>query len=202
MIYLMRHTESTLDVENRLQCKHLQGELTTSGEEQAQNAATWLADKAITKIYHSPFHHAEQSAQIIAHKLTLSAMALDGLRGIDCGELEGRDDNYSWGRWQQIYERWRQAERDAAFPGGESFGEAFGRFSGVLMQVAAEVASGEQVLLVTHGELILSIVPYLCVNAAALQRVDPVNHGGFVVLAPFDPGRYICEAWNIVEHLV
>lgn len=133
--------------------------------------------------------------------MTLPFEAAEGLRELDCGELEGRDDNYSWGLWQQVFDRWRQAEWDAAFAGGESFRAAYERFSLVLYQLSQQ-RQRENTLLVTHGGMMLCVIPYLCVNAAALQRVAHVENAGFVVLDPYDHGRYICESWNLVEHLV
>ncbi|HRF99397.1 MAG TPA: hypothetical protein PLZ51_29490 [Aggregatilineales bacterium] len=56
-------------------------------------------------------------------------------------------------------------------------------------------------VLVTHGGITRAVLPYLCVNAAALQRVEMMAHGGMVVLSPYDMGRFVCESWNITEHL-
>jgi len=41
------------------------------------------------------------------------------------------------------------------------------------------------------------------VNAAALQQGGGfyLDNTGFVVLESYDTSRYICRAWNLVEHL-
>ncbi|MFW5709022.1 MAG: histidine phosphatase family protein, partial [Chloroflexota bacterium] len=68
-------------------------------------------------------------------------------------------------------------------------------------QALVQERSDQGVLLVTHGGLIRAIVPYLCVNAAALQRVATPGNAGLIILEPYDRSRFICRAWNIIEHL-
>ncbi|MCB9453590.1 MAG: histidine phosphatase family protein [Anaerolineaceae bacterium] len=195
LIYLMRHGQSVVNVERRLTCRKFEGDLTELGREQAARAAVWLADKGITRIGHSPFHRAVQTAQIVARKLNQTLEMEDGLREMDCGGFEGRTDDAAWEEFIAIYRRWKSAEWDAAFPDGETFRHAYERFSRCLH------AAGDNTLLVTHGGITLTVVPYLCVNAAALQRTDYLDNTGLVVLERYDAERYICRSWNLVEHL-
>ncbi|PJF26723.1 MAG: hypothetical protein CUN52_15450, partial [Phototrophicales bacterium] len=46
-IYLIRHGQSVVNVEHRLTCRDLSGELTTLGYNQAYRAGVWLRDKGI-----------------------------------------------------------------------------------------------------------------------------------------------------------
>lgn len=197
MIYVIRHGESVVNVERRLKCKLLDGDLTEKGRQQAQQVAVWLQDKEISHIYHSAFHRAAQTAQIIGKALNVTPQEDAHLGEMDCGELEGHTDNYSWGVWQQVWERWLALDWHAAFPGGESFREAYERISLALTQAAEHPNS----VLITHGGIIRSIIPLLCVNHAALQRAELLANGGIVVLETYNHTRYICNAWNIVEHL-
>jgi broad specificity phosphatase PhoE len=197
LIYLMRHGQSIVNVEQRLTCRKPDGDLTALGREQAERAGEWLLDKGITRIIHSPFHRAEQTARIVADKLDLAMTVADGLREMDCGNLEGRADQDGWDEWQTVYERWQQADWKATFPGGESYRQAYDRFTDVLNRVNAN----ETTLLVAHGGISITVVPYLCVNAAALQGERVLDNTGFVILEPYGDGRYICRAWNQTEHL-
>ncbi|MEZ4666737.1 MAG: histidine phosphatase family protein [Anaerolineae bacterium] len=197
LIYLMRHGQSTVNVEHRLTCRKLEGDLTALGREQAQKAGEWLADAGINRILHSPFHRAEQTAQIVADRLSLPMTLADGLREMDCGGLEWRTDEDGWDEWLTIYERWQQADWKATFPGGESYRQAYDRFT----QVLRSVDTAETTLLVTHGGITITVVPYLCVNASALQRERVLDNTGFVILEPYDDHRFICRAWNQTEHL-
>ncbi|NWG17049.1 MAG: histidine phosphatase family protein [Chloroflexi bacterium] len=197
LIYVMRHGESVVNVERRLTCRKLEGDLSPAGREQAAKAAVWLADKNIRRISHSPFHRAQETAYIIGARLKLMPAAADDLREMDCGHLEDRADQAAWDIWTQVYHRWEAAEWEAAFPGGETFLQAFERLSRAL----AAVKPDETVLLVSHGGITRVVIPLLCVNAAALQRRDYLANTGMIVLEPYGDGRFICRAWNLAEHL-
>jgi broad specificity phosphatase PhoE len=197
MIYILRHGQSSVNVERRLTCHQYEGDLTTLGREQAAKAGQWLADKEINKILHSPFHRAEQTATLIGEMLDITPMIDADLCEMDCGDLQGRADDEAWEFFHSIYCRWKQREWEAQYPGGETYRQAFDRY----VRCLSGIAPDENALLVTHGGITCTIVPYLCVNAAALQRADELDNCGFVVLEPYDTGRYICRSWNLVEHL-
>lgn len=53
MIYVMRHAESTVNLERRLTCKQLEGDLTPLGVEQAHKAATFQPFITVPSTGHS-----------------------------------------------------------------------------------------------------------------------------------------------------
>ncbi len=197
MIYLMRHGESTVNVEHRLTCRKYDGDLTANGRQQAEQAARWFADKGLTRIVTSPFIRAQQTAQIVGAAVGLTPTLDAGLSEMDCGDLDWRTDEAGWALWTSMYQRWLQFEPEARFPGGESYAEAVARFQ----QSLARVSVDETVLLVTHGGVTVTVIPPLCVNAAALQMVEHLVNTGIIVLEHYDPDRYSCSAWNLAEHL-
>lgn len=197
MIYVMRHGESVVNVERRLTCRKRDGDLTTSGRDQARKAAEWFRDKGLTQMRHSPFHRAQQTAEIIGVELSLTPIADEDLCEMDCGNLEWRTDAEAWGIHSSVYQRWQKFEADARFPEGESYAEAALRFSRALSRVAAE----ENVLLVTHGGISVTILPPLCVNAATMGWIEHLVNTGIIVLERYDAERYSCSAWNLNEHL-
>ena len=197
LIYIMRHAQSVINVEHRLTGHTFDGDLTPLGGAQAARVSNWLLDKDINKIAHSPFHRAAQTAKIIGDRLGLSVTPNADLGEINCGDLDWRTDETSWAAWRAIYERWQQRDWKATFPGGESYQQGFDRFNRCLMSVKAD----ETTLLVTHGGITVTVVPYLCVNAAALQGNRTLDHTGMIVLEPYGDGRYICRAWNQTDHL-
>jgi broad specificity phosphatase PhoE len=195
MIYLMRHGESTINLSLRMYCRSLEGDLTEKGREQVRKAGHWLVDKQIKAIYHSPFHRAEQSAVLIGEILEVAPQMDDDLREIDCGDLEGREDMDASDAWLAMVTRWRAGAWEAGFPGGETFRMAHDRLKRALLR-----ANEENTLLVTHGGICVNVIPYLCVNAAALQRIDRLDQAAFVILERYDLGRFSCESWNLIEH--
>ncbi len=195
-IYLMRHGESVVNIERRLTCRTYDGDLTERGREQARRAGEWLRDKGIRQILHSPFHRARQTADIVGEIVGLTPVADADLCEMDCGELDGKTSDEAWEVWGGVYRRWLMHDLDAAFPGGESYRQARER----LTRALAKAVLNEAALLVTHGGIITTVVPTLCVNAAALQDVQSVENTGCVVLETYDADRYSCVAWNLIDH--
>lgn len=197
MLYVMRHAESVVNVQRRLSCRQYDGDLSPLGCEQASKAACCFMDKALDRIVYSPFHRAHQTAEIVGAAVGVVPVMDERLCEMDCGSLEGRTDEEAWAIWMSVYERWLTADWDAAFPGGETYRSAYTRYKACLDSVRA----AGNVLLVTHGGITNTVLPYLCVNAAALQ-VRHLDNTGIITLEP-EPltGQYICWAWNLVEHL-
>ncbi|MCC6896414.1 MAG: histidine phosphatase family protein [Anaerolineae bacterium] len=197
LIYVMRHAQSVHNADKRISCRRPDGDLTELGREQALRAASALQDKNIGRILHSPFHRAEQTARIIGERLALPFTEDVDLGEINCGDLEWRSDDEGWADWFKMYERWMQGDWNARYPGGESYREGYDRFNRCLLSIDSE----ETVLIVTHGGICTTVIPYLCVNAAALQGQRILDHTGMIVLEPYGDGRFICRAWNQVDHL-
>jgi broad specificity phosphatase PhoE len=197
LIYVMRHAQSTVNLVRQLS-NELSGGLTQLGYEQANHAGKWLQDKQISAIFASPFERAQATAQIISDHLNIMFETEDGLREFDCGDLNGRSDEEAGLLFRSVFQGWIAGNPTAQFPGGEARQTGETRFAQVLQR--AQTIQGN-VLLVTHGGITRSILPYLCVNAAALQRIHTLQNTGFAVLEPYDTTRYICKAWGLAEHL-
>jgi phosphohistidine phosphatase SixA len=68
-----------------------------------------------------------------------------------------------------------------------------------LANLLAEVE--DPMLIISPGDSMVELLPRLCVNAAALQRVQLPHPAGFIVLERYDLSRYICHSWDLREHL-
>lgn len=191
MIYLMRHGESLIDLQ------HNTSGLTARGVEQARRAGQWLHDKRIVRIVCGASRQAEQTARIMGDVLALQPQVDKRLSEIYMSKLPAQESEITQSRRDALCQRWRAGDLNAGFPDGENFHQVYARVSAILSTLPVQQAA----LLVTHNSLLQYIVPYLCVNAAALQRVNRVTHTGFVVLEPYDAGRYICCSWGLTEHL-
>lgn len=56
-------------------------------------------------------------------------------------------------------------------------------------------------LVISRPDCLLDVLPRLCVNAAALQRVSTPHPTGLIVLERYSLQRYTCHAWDLREHL-
>lgn len=195
-IYLIRHGQSIVNVDRRISCKRRDGDLTTLGYNQAHRAGLWFKDRQIGRVIVSPFERALQTGRIIADVLDVPISREDGLAEVDCGDIDWRTDDDAWNQWENVYQRWLQGEATATYPGGESFQNAYARFAQAL-----SAAPDDNCVMVSHAGIIRSVTPYLCVNAAALQRVEMPSHTGMIVLTRYDHGRYVCHAWDDRSHL-
>jgi broad specificity phosphatase PhoE len=196
MIYVMRHGESTVNVARIVKCRELDGDLTDKGRQQARLVGHWLSDKGIQRIHASPFHRAQQSAEIVSEILGLPVETDDDLREIDCGTLEGRADPEAWDLWQAASSRWGQGEWDSPFADGETMRHAHDR-----LQRALKRACDQDTLLVTHGGISVRILPHLVSNPHQWPMVEHLENTGLIILEPDADGRYTCGGWNVVEHL-
>ncbi len=196
MIYVMRHGESVVNGENHVICRRRDGDLTATGREQSEKAARWLMNKGVTQIRHSPYDRAYQTAAIIGAVLDVVPVVDEGLSEMNCGNLEGRSDDTAWEIWAEVYRRWCLYEVDARFPGGESYGEAAQRVRQVLERCAQTTT-----LLITHGGIMRSVIPPLCIQSPALLRLERLVHTSLIVLEPCDADKYNCSAWNLIDHL-
>lgn len=78
-IYLVRHGQTTGDVENKYGGKY-DDELTKEGESQAQELAKKLSEKNINYIFSSPLKRAIQTSEIISKELKIEFDIIDNFR--------------------------------------------------------------------------------------------------------------------------
>lgn len=202
-IYFVRHGESQANVERVFSNGRVDLPLTALGWRQAAQAARWLERRGVAHVYSSPLLRARQTAQLIARRTGIMVTVLADLDEIRVGDLDGRRDAASWTLHDQIVARWRTGDRAAAFPGGESYGQAYDRFAAAVHEVAR--AHPEQVVAaVTHGAILGTVVPRLC---PALG--DEITRGAVrwalrnaaITTLEVSPDGFACPTWGYVGHL-
>lgn len=196
-IFVMRHAQTLTENLPLLPCRNYNEDLSTVGYNQAHDAGLWLQDRSIQTIISSQSEQTTRSSEIISKVLNVKPRFTHNLSNIDCGDLFDRPAEDAQESWQSTFDQWLMFDLEIEFPGGETLRAAVERVSKVLAHARKQQAS----LIVTHGELMRAVLPLLCVNNAALQRISIPNYAGFVVLEPFDAARYVCLAWDQIEHL-
>lgn len=151
---LVRHAESE---GNRAACftPHPEIPITREGRDQALAAAARLRGFAPAAVVSSPYLRARQTAGIFAEALTLGDVAVEhDLRERSYGEFAGLP--YATPRPgfdPSIYWEWRP-------PGGETLVEVARRAGAALDRIAA-AAEGRDVVVVSHGAVMLSLVRHV-----------------------------------------
>ena len=78
-IFLVRHGESTSDVEDRYG-GHYDDHLTGKGKRQAQKTVQKLANSGIEVIFSSPFHRARETSEILSKELKCHVKIVDDIK--------------------------------------------------------------------------------------------------------------------------
>ena len=166
VIYLVRHGETPANQERRYEGRG-DGDLTEKGLSQAQNAATALEGAGIRAVYSSPRRRALRTVHIIADRLGIVPVILDGLAEVDFGEWEGLTYEEISLRDPQRLQRWLADPLHGRPPGGESLTEMWSRVRRCMAEIVlahsstAAAHSGQgAVAVVSHGGPIRAILSY------------------------------------------
>jgi broad specificity phosphatase PhoE len=185
-IFLARHGESDWNVEKRFQ-GHSDRPLTERGREQAHALANLVGSEKIDAVYTSPLSRARETAEIVAARAGLEAVALPELREVDTGSWSGLSRADVEARFPEGFTRWRSG--GSGWEDGESYEEMAERVIGALRKIAEDHPDG-RVLLISHGG------PIRAIHAAAeglaikdYRRLKPVEPNARLSAVAVENGR-------------
>jgi probable phosphoglycerate mutase len=203
--YLVRHGESQANVDhvfaNRVDHP---AALTDAGIGQARELAAMLADRSVSRIYASPLRRARETAEELATALGAPVTVTDALREYDTGDFEGLPygDEHAW-RWEEhgrVELAWREGNRHARHPGGESLDDIAARFLPFMRSLATTHTATDRLVLVGHGGLYMAALPLLF---ETLSMDDALRFGlrhCEAVIATWQDGHWTCRQWG--EHRI
>lgn len=158
-VLLARHAESDWNVEKRFQ-GHADRPLTPRGREQAERLADDLADTPLEGVYTSPLRRARETAEVVAARHGLEAIAVAELREIDVGGWVGLSRAEVESKFPDAFRRW--VGGGEGWEDGETYPQMAARVLAALQRIAAAHPDG-RVLVVSHGG------PIRAVHAAAAE---------------------------------
>ena len=171
-IYLIRHGETTGDLEDRYGGAY-DDHLTERGHEQIQSTATKLVDTKIEVLLTSPLIRAKETAEIISKELDINVRVLDGLQERNYGVLGGLTKAEALEKYPEAVEFHKDPRNTD--PQGESWQAFNERVIGTFTAIA-ERDKGV-VALVSHGGPIKTILRHLD------QPIpDQIGDGGVILL--------------------
>lgn len=161
-IHLVRHGESTWNVEGRVQGQTVHVPLTHLGVTQARDVAASLATFPIQRLYTSDLVRAVQTAEHVSKAIGVDARPDVRLRERSYGMLEGRPNR----------EVPMLGRNDGLPPRGETFGAVVRRVGELLDECVGEAFSLglEGVAMVTHGDTIRAALTWLGQQEDARHR--------------------------------
>jgi probable phosphomutase (TIGR03848 family) len=172
-VVLLRHAHSTANLKGVLAGRDNRVGLSPRGRREAEELADLLATQKFDAIYSSPLRRCKET---IAPLLVLKKQKVEFLD--DLLEME-------YGRWsgkslpllakEELWKAIQSRPSTVRFPGGESFSEMSVRANQAVMTKAA---GKSRILIVSHGDVIKSIVAFhLGLTLDLFQRIsiDPAS---------------------------
>ena len=182
-LLLLRHGETAWNRERRIM-GDLDVPLNDEGRRQCEAAGRFLAGFGVSRILASPLARTRESAAILAAVLNVPRSEDGRLVEVRFGEWQGR--TYDDVSRDPRYRAFAADPHGAATPAGETAAGVQAR----ALEALASVSPGECVLVVTHGDLIRTLLcHYLGAPLAAWRRIRTDN-GGISAVAT---GEGACE---------
>jgi broad specificity phosphatase PhoE len=163
-LYFVRHGESEANTRHVISNRESTFHLTPKGRLQAKTLAWKLIDISFGAIFSSPILRARETAEIFSTALDIPYQVTEALREYDCGILEEKSDEESWGHHSQYYEDWVLRRQYGNKPeGGECFLDIQNRFVPFLEDLS-QGNEDKNILLVGHGGLFTLMLPIVLTN--------------------------------------
>jgi len=147
-IYLVRHAETTWNLEGRVQGSH-DTQLSPDGLAQTEKTVEFLSALSFDAIFTSPLARARAIAEPVALNLGIPRVVVPELREIEFGDWEG----HTWDEIKAMFPTtaaaWELKSPGARPGGGESLADVLDRARKVRLMF--ESTPGQLILVVAHG---------------------------------------------------
>jgi broad specificity phosphatase PhoE len=147
-IYLVRHAETTWNLEGRVQGSR-DTPLSIDGLAQTAKTVTCLSALRFDTIFTSPLPRARAIAEPVGLNIGISPIVVPELREIEFGGWEGHTWNEIWAMYPTTLAAWELKSPEARPDGGESLADV-GRRAGKVRSMI-ESSCGSLALVVAHG---------------------------------------------------
>lgn len=195
-VYLVRHGQTTYNLEGRLPGQLPGVALTDEGRRQAHRAAVALALAPLSAVVSSPLERARETAEIIARGWGLPVRLDERLMDTDVGAWAGRTIDELRKQdpaWNEFVQHGTQPP-----PGVESLQAVLARVAAVIEEIRHDSASGDHVVLVAHADVVKLIVAHYFEIHPDCIRFLHVDNASVTVLsfAGDDPPTLLALNWT------
>lgn len=140
-LLLIRHGQTPANVEGVLETTIPGPGLTELGHEQAAALPAALADRGIEAVFVSNMIRTTLTATPLLDALDMTPTVLPGLREIEGGDLEGRNDDAAVRIYLGTVRSWIEGDRTPAMPGGPDGVDFFTRYDDAVAEIASSGVS-------------------------------------------------------------
>ncbi|MFE9601096.1 histidine phosphatase family protein [Streptomyces hokutonensis] len=200
-LLLIRHGQTTANVDFLLDTAIPGAELTDLGRRQAAALPDAVADEDIEAVYASTLIRTQRTAAPLAAARGLDVRVRDGIRELTAGDLEMLPGDREPGHeYMRIVFAWAAGDTELRMPGGENGVEALARYDGVIAEAADSGA--RTAAMVSHGAAIRMWTAARADNVdVSFAAARPLDNTGIVVLdgSPADGWKVLSWAGAAVE---
>jgi broad specificity phosphatase PhoE len=179
-LLLIRHGETTFNVERRLPGQLAGIALTDKGRRQAHRAAVALSALPLSAVMSSPLERARETAEIVARGWALPVRLDDRLQDTDVGRWSGQkidEIDKSDPEWRAFV-----AHPTEPPPGVESLATVMERAAAAVADALGDPERGNTIAVVAHADVIKLVVGhYLSIHPDCAQRLH-VDNGSITAL--------------------
>ncbi|MDD5772057.1 MAG: histidine phosphatase family protein [bacterium] len=190
-IYLIRHGESILNGENKIQGQS-DPALSPTGIRQVELLAKSLSKDKYNFIYCSELLRAKQTAELISSHLGLPISFHKDLAEIYLGEWEGKTPDEVNLEYNGDYKKWRKNPTKTLIPGAENIPEFRKRINNVFKKILKNHKEGDNVIIVAHAGTITAVIAYILKgNFNKLITRMSLTNTGITYIQGYDKKLYI-----------
>jgi len=192
-LLLIRHGQTPSNVIGALDTATPGPGLTELGHEQAAALPEALAGEAVDAIVVSTLVRTHLTAAPLAAARGLAPIERAGIREIEAGDLEMRNDRAGVMAYLEAFRSWAEGDFEARIPGAENGVEAFERFDAVVR----EFAHVDNLVIVSHGAMIRYWVARASSNVdAEFVGENPLSNTAVVTLTGSPDDGWFVESWT------
>ena len=198
-IYLVRHAQSTFNLERRIQGQ-MESELTDKGREQASILGKKLSDIKFSALYVSPMKRTKETAHLITKGWELETIYCNELKEILMGDWQGilvDELKERFPREMEIF--WHHPELFNK-EGCETYLQVRNRAAKLLEQIVEKHRKGN-ILVVTHGALLKTLYTYFNYQTIHDIANAPHPHSTGVCIVEKKNGVWNIHSWDDYSHL-
>jgi len=156
--YIIRHGKKEKGDFHNPVLKHQDQPISVKGREQAEQLIPYFNDKLISNIYVSEYIRTMQTITPVADNLMLTPIVDSRLNEIEAGVIEGLTNEEINEQFPELWQAFRDRNRDFQFPEGESGEQVLMRMKSF---IAEKIPDDEDIILVAHDGWIRILVSHI-----------------------------------------
>ncbi len=200
-LIFIRHGESNANIEKIFSNTGYRHGLTIRGVKQVNSLVDVLNDKfsGFKQIYTSPLKRAVETAEILSRIFGVRYEIDHRLIEFNVGVLEGKKDAQSWELFFELWKKWFEADDlHASISEGESLVQIISRIKDFIEYVRERYSKNSNVrlLVVCHGGILMSSLPFLLVNLSPrFRRSFYLETTDFISMEIMEQNSYVNQIY-------